>query len=409
MGGSGMHTLTILAILVLAAIQGTGGEFVFATSKRGYEKLLKLEIQQAYGDKLKFAFSRPGLLTFKTDDAATVDSFYRRQHAHSLTFLRSSGKSIPTQVASTAEIIEQVKGLSQSRPLCLHVFGREEEEGLRSEHPQVGIDRKARINACRNELLSLAPELFAASSSSPDHKAGAKAAVNDIVLDVCVGEAGEKIFLGQHMHLEGPGTVGSTGYANNLLPFLEMPSEAPSRAYMKMENAITYFGLPVLPQEQALEIGSAPGGCVYSLLQRGLRVCGVDPCPADRTHSPVVKKSKDFIEVRSFLRNLRIEQVPARAEWILCDANAPPEELLPYLLNMCAHYQQSLKGMLYTVKINDKLYDGLKPDRLLAYLQETRDCVVGASGGALFSEVSMLTLPANRQEVLIMAKTKLCK
>ena len=39
---------------------------------------------------------------------------------------------------------------------------------------------------------------------------------------------------------------------------------------MKTEEAILSYNIPVLPNQNVLEIGSAPGGSVYNLLQRGI-------------------------------------------------------------------------------------------------------------------------------------------
>lgn len=391
--------MALLWLVLCLGLLACRGGFVYTTVKKGYERLLKLEVLQAYPD-LKPSFSRPGLITYKTDDTSVLDNFFHRRHPQPFIFMRSCGLSIPSQVSTASDIIAQARTLGQ-QPLGLHVWGREEEQGLKSEHPQVGIDRRARIEAFRQELQLLGgPDLFHAEGSS-------EAKDNEVVLDVCVGEDGEKAFLGQHLHTAG--LVGTTAFANNLLPTLTMPPESPSRAFMKIEEAIGLLGLASVMREghTAVEIGSAPGGCVYSLLQRGLTVCGVDPCPADRTHAPIVKKSKRFSEVRTFLRNLRVDQVPPSAEWLLCDANVPGEECIPYLVNMAAHYRPTLRALLYTCKLSDKVYD-MEPQRLLAYLRETREAVLQAGGGGLFDDVTMLTLPSHRQEILIFAKTRLC-
>ena len=48
--------------------------------------------------------------------------------------------------------------------------------------------------------------------------------------------------------------------------------KAPSRAYMKTEEAILSFNIPMEPHQNVLEIGSAPGGSVYNLLNRGTTI-----------------------------------------------------------------------------------------------------------------------------------------
>jgi hypothetical protein len=61
----------------------------------------------------------------------------------------------------------------------------------------------------------------------------------------------------------------------------EVPPEAPSRAYAKLEEAIAWAGLPVGAGQVAVEIGAAPGGAAYALARRGVTVHAVDPGDLD--------------------------------------------------------------------------------------------------------------------------------
>ena len=55
---------------------------------------------------------------------------------------------------------------------------------------------------------------------------------------------------------------------------VDVPADAPSRAYAKIEEAIAWASLPIEAGQVALEIGAAPGGAVMALARRGLEVCG---------------------------------------------------------------------------------------------------------------------------------------
>ncbi|MBY0416204.1 MAG: hypothetical protein K2Q18_18670, partial [Bdellovibrionales bacterium] len=54
-----------------------------------------------------------------------------------------------------------------------------------------------------------------------------------------------------------------------------LPPEAPSRAYLKVIDGLSYMGVKLPVGDTALEIGSSPGGATYALLEMGLKVEGV--------------------------------------------------------------------------------------------------------------------------------------
>lgn len=417
------------AVGVAAAPVGKKGGFVYTTCKRGFEKLFKLEVMNTFPD-LKFAFSRPGLITWKAPDSFSTQNF--NLPASKSYFVRSFGSSVMSQATNVDDILNAVTELreswqiSSSSQLRLHVFGREEELALKSEHPQVLADRKHRIDTLRNDLLG---------SSDMFYQDGDEAKDNEVVLDVIVGEENEKTFVGCHIH---DSKTRRSRYPNNLLPFITLPPEAPSRAYMKIEEAISYLDIRLSPGDVALEIGSAPGGCVYSLLQRGLTVVGVDPCPSDRTHAPILHKNPAFTEIKSKLHQLSLNQLPETVQWLLCDANIDALDALPHLKNICKYLHtkslslsqspphsssstsstlptssstktsvsssKGFKGLIYTSKLNDEVF-ALQPHKALEYIKNVKEELLSTQ---VFDEKNVIitTLPSNRQEVLIYAPVK---
>lgn len=395
----------VLAALCCSAVDGAAAtKFVFSTCKKGFEKLLKHEVQLNYPD-LKFAYSRPGLITWKvdsnsTDTGSTAEFVWK---PNNLVFMRSRGDSITATANSSSDVLAiaaRIQSISRTTDkLRLHVFAREIEEScFRTDHPLEVAERRERTSSLRNEILAADEGAVVFHTDEP-------AEDDDLVVDVCIGEGSDRIFMGQHIHSS---QCRGSSHPNNLFPHLALPAEAPSRAYLKIEEAIRYFDIPMQRGDQAVEIGSAPGGSAYNLLGRGLRVWGVDPCPSDRTHSPVVRRHQGFTEIISKLHRLQLEQLPTTVQWILCDANISPEEAIPHLKKLCGAYstRNCLKGLLYTCKLNDEVFSW-SPDRILRYLYETRAAVLSTvdEGGdrRVFRAVEMVAVPSNKQEVLLYA------
>ncbi|MEZ4819318.1 MAG: hypothetical protein R3A45_05295 [Bdellovibrionota bacterium] len=89
-------------------------------------------------------------------------------------------------------------------------------------------------------------------------------------------------FIAEHIHTED-----HSAFAGGR-PRLELPENAPSRAFLKAEEALLQMNIKTSPGERALEIGCTPGGTLFALLSRGLDVTGLDP------HLPDPKLSKLF-------------------------------------------------------------------------------------------------------------------
>jgi 23S rRNA (cytidine2498-2'-O)-methyltransferase len=130
---------------------------------------------------------------------------------------------------------------------------------------------------------------------------------------------------------------------------LQLPEAAPSRAYLKLEEGLAWSGAPLAAGDVVLELGSAPGGASYSLLQRGLSVTGVDPGEMDR----FVLRHPKFRHLRKVYAEIRAEEMPANAQWIVCDIHTAPKISLPAIDNFVKRAGPSLLGVLVTLKLND--------------------------------------------------------
>lgn len=160
--------------------------FLFTSCQAGSEKLLKAELARTHPE-LRFAYSRPGLVTFKNSStdgsvspAVTLRSSFSRVHGASV-----------GQARTAPEVCELARRLPSVRPpLCLHVWSRDL-AGARAMHPTAVSERAARVVALRRELQSCAPDIWAPSEIAQE---GAP------VLSVILGEGDEPYFVGVHTH-----------------------------------------------------------------------------------------------------------------------------------------------------------------------------------------------------------------
>ena len=111
-----------------------------------------------------------------------------------------------------------------------------------------------------------------------------------------------------------------------------MPAEAPSRSTLKLAEAIEVFmdrseQKRLLRQGmQAVDLGAAPGGWAWQMVQRGIRVTAVDNGPMKGVMSkhPLVQH----------LRQDGFKYMPARAvDWLLCDMVEQPSKVATLMGN----------------------------------------------------------------------------
>lgn len=375
-----IRTSTVLSLSSL-----TSSNFIFVTCQAGVEKIVKLEVASQYPD-LRLAFSRKGLLTFKAptelDDDVEISSI----------FTKHSGKSIGmTTVEEALALARTLSSDVYKTKLRLHVYGRDL-GGQRTEHPLFIKERSQQIEDIKTKLYDDAIFL----PRNHDDRSNEK----DVVFNVIVGDVDEKLFCGLNL-----GKHTSNGYPGKIFP-LKLPNEAPSRAWLKIEEAVKFIkvlypDMAISPNEIAVEIGSAPGGACYSLLNTfGLKVYGVDPCPPDRQHDRIIKQNSNFNEIKGTLQSVTRAQLPRECHWLLCDANISPTEALSKLILMMNHYSGTLKGFFYTCKLNDEYWD--KERELLKCLQEMRAGI--KSEVKACEDVVFTQLAANRKEVLCFVK-----
>ncbi len=105
-----------------------------------------------------------------------------------------------------------------------------------------------------------------------------------------------------------------------------MPAEAPSRSTMKLAEAIEVFmdrseqTRLLRSGMQAVDLGAAPGGWTWQLIQRGIRVTAVDngPMKGVLAHHPLVQH----------LKQDGFKYAPRKAvDWLVCDMVEQPSKV----------------------------------------------------------------------------------
>jgi 23S rRNA (cytidine2498-2'-O)-methyltransferase len=98
---------------------------------------------------------------------------------------------------------------------------------------------------------------------------------------------------------------------------------APSRSYLKVEEAYTVLGREPAPDELVVDLGAAPGGWSYSAAKRGARVLALDngPLKGGALDHPLIEHR------RADAYGYRPEP-GTRVDWMFCDLVDDPHEVL---------------------------------------------------------------------------------
>jgi 23S rRNA (cytidine2498-2'-O)-methyltransferase len=329
--------------------------FVFALCQLGAEAALKREIERLE-PTWRAAFQRPGVITWKTPElmAPGVELPAVLARAHGL----SLGHA-PSAVEAAAGLAHLAAGA------WLHVSERDRAAPGEEREPYGPL------------AAALRAELVAAGLDRPDGTPPAGATVLDVIV-----APGEPLLLGAHLH-----HAGHTPWPGGR-PSIALPAEAPSRAYLKAVEAMAWSALPLAKDQVAVEIGSAPGGASWALLERGLTVVGVDPGDM----APPVLGHPGFSHLRTTLTDLRREALPPRVDWLLMDVNLAPQVALHGVRRLVQVCRSTLRGVIFTLKLNDWSV----ADEIPALL--ARVTMMGLTG------VRARQLANNRREICVVAR-----
>lgn len=340
--------------------------FVFVCCQVGAEAACKQEFASRY-PKLKFAFSRPGFLTFKW----TAEPPTGWQPVS--TFARTWGWSVGrVQGSEGADLAAQVVELARPlAPTLLHGWQRDlAVPGDRGFEPGSTplAETACQAVAARWKEVGLDPLPFNRRARSRER-----------VLDLILVEP-DQWWVGWHtadsVAQTWPGGVPDPDESGPII----------SRAWLKAAEAAVWGQVPLRAGEVCIEIGSAPGGSTQYLLQRGLKVIAIDPAEMD-----------EAIAGHPRLRHLRrrARDVPNRelagAAWLFTDINMPPD----YTLDVVADYVQErrlpLRGFVSMLKLADWS------------LAAEVDAIRARARGLGFQVIRTRQLAFNRQEYCLIA------
>ena len=107
----------------------------------------------------------------------------------------------------------------------------------------------------------------------------------------------------------------------------ELPIAAPSTAYLKIAEAFTRFGFQIKKTDKILELGSAPGGASYFLLENAAKVWGVDPGEMDRA----ILENENFEFLHKSVQVLRDDDFPEDIDYLICDINLFAPDIVGFL------------------------------------------------------------------------------
>jgi 23S rRNA (cytidine2498-2'-O)-methyltransferase len=347
---------------------------LFAACQPGSEAALKGDVARRHPD-LRFAFSRPGFVTFRVADAGASTPMLRSPFAR--TWGHSLGK---VAGADAAELVRKVWAAARpngadatERIHHLHVWQRDSalpgDEGF-----DATVETPAQ--AAGAQLLAQRPDATTLPSLNAEVEAGER------VLD-CVLVEPHEWWVGWHQ-AESPETRWPGG-----VPLLEAPAGMISRAYLKIEEAVRWSEIPIRAGDHCVEIGSAPGGSCAALLERGCFVTGIDPAEMDET----VLANPRFAHVRAHAREVP-RAVFRDARWLMSDTNVAPKHTLDTVEAIVTAHDVRLEGLVLTLKLTDP--------KLAAELPAFHKRIRGWG----YQHVRARQLAFNRQEVCVVATAR---
>ncbi len=198
---------------------------------------------------LRFAYSRPGFLTFKLPPEHRSNDAWQLQTV----FARATGLSLgKTQAENLGERVADIwRLLGEHDCTRLHVWQRD--LGLPDRVPALVQPTAAAVEA-EAAIRAAAPTATHSLAFWQPTRRG------DLVLD-CVVVEPDTWWVGMH-RAAGPATCWPGGQF-----YTELPPDMVSRAYVKMEEALAWSRLPVGRGDLCAEIGSGPGGASQSAVE----------------------------------------------------------------------------------------------------------------------------------------------
>ena len=344
-------------------------KFLFTICQTGAESALKAEIARLW-PSFRFAFSRPGFVTFKLPEGLRLAADFDLQSTFARTFGFSLGK---VSGDDANELTQQAWELAeQQKPDHLHVWQRDWtvpgengfEPGLTALADEIG-QLLANANPVKNRSPLPVNQLMSSGETALD----------------CVLVQPNEWWIGFHQATAVP------QHWPGGVPIIPPKVSAVSRAYLKMIEALEWSRMPVRRGDVCVEVGSSPGGAAEALLELGLKVLGVDPAEMDEQ----VLAHQNFVHLRKRAADLKRREF-RDVKWLFADPNISPQEMLATIEDIVTYREVHVRGLLLTLKLSEWSVAEKIPD----FVERVR------SWG--YSEVASRQLAFNRQEICIAAR-----
>jgi 23S rRNA (cytidine2498-2'-O)-methyltransferase len=135
----------------------------------------------------------------------------------------------------------------------------------------------------------------------------------------------------------------SSPFPNGEVNFEENKVDPPSRAYLKLYEALTLSGKRPGPGERCIDAGACPGGWTWVLARLGARITAIDRAELDQRlmRDPKVE----------FLKHSAFTLAPSelgRADWLFSDVICYPEKLYEWIMawldsGLCGNFICTIK------------------------------------------------------------------
>lgn len=123
--------------------------------------------------------------------------------------------------------------------------------------------------------------------------------------------------------------------------------EAPSRAAMKVEEALEWFGVAPGKGDQCVDLGAAPGGWTQRLVVRGAKVLAIDPAQL----APDLQKHPKVEHVQASAFAFEPEE---SVDWLFCDMAWRPLEVAQLLAKWARREWATMLVANFKLPMKDK-------------------------------------------------------
>jgi len=290
------------------------GGFLLAACQGGAEAALCQRQEKVLPQVTKAAWRR-GVVTFRLGDFDPPDDFFP-----DLVFARAVCRSLG-QVTGATDAERAAHAAALAGPTswdAIHVWHR---------------DPRSEVDA------AVVGASLATAVACPQTAGGHVARPGDLILD-CVIDSPDRWWIGWHRAKAPPSCWPGGIYPGSC------PDDKVSRAWLKLDEAIATFAIPLEAGQRAVELGAAPGGACQRLLEAGLRVVAVDPALVDER----VGSHERFEQWRMRARDVKLKAFRG-FDWVVADMNIDPSSTMEALERAVTAPGSRPQGIIATLKL----------------------------------------------------------